>query len=213
MSNFDKLAETVYHGDYSAVKTIIQGMIESGVNPMEIVSKGLLAGMDIVAPKFKAGEMFIPEVMMAAKALSEGLTIVKPLLSEEDSANVSTFVIGTVKGDLHDIGKNLVVMLLESGGFNVVDLGVDVAPKTFVAAIKEHKPQIVGMCALLTTTMMAMQDTIDAISAAGLRDKVKVLVGGAPLYPEFADKIGADGYCVDAVNCKEMAAKMVAANK
>ncbi|SDF47270.1 corrinoid protein [Sporomusa acidovorans] len=209
MSNFDKLAEAVYQGDDSAVKTITQGMIESGVNPMEIVSKGLLAGMDIVAPKFKSGEMFIPEVMMSAQALSAGLNIVKPLLSAEDSANMSTFVMGTVKGDLHDIGKNLVVMLLESGGFNVVDLGVDVAPETFVAAIKQHKPQIVGMCALLTTTMMAMQDTIDAINAAGLRDKVKVLVGGAPLYPEFADKIGADGYCVDAVTCKEMAAKMV----
>lgn len=209
MSSFEKLAEAVYYGDDSAVKTITQGMIEAGVNPMEIVSKGLLAGMDIVAPKFKAGEMFIPEVMMSAKALSEGLTIVKPLLSADDAANVSTFVMGTVKGDLHDIGKNLVIMLLESGGFNVVDLGVDVAPETFVAAIKEHKPKIVGMCALLTTTMMAMQDTIDAINAAGLRDKVKVLVGGAPLYPEFADKIGADGYCVDAVTCKEMAAKLV----
>ncbi|HWR08981.1 corrinoid protein [Sporomusa sp.] len=209
MSSFEKLAEAVYQGDDSEVKTITQGMIAAGVKPMEIVSKGLLAGMDIVAPKFKAGEMFIPEVMMSAKALSEGLAIVKPLLSAEDSANVSTFVMGTVKGDLHDIGKNLVVMLLESGGFNVVDLGVDVAPETFVAAIKEHKPRIVGMCALLTTTMMAMQDTINAINEAGLRDKVKVLVGGAPLYPEFADKIGADGYCVDAVACKEMAAELV----
>ncbi len=210
MCNFEKLAEVVYQGDESAVKTITQGMIAAGMSPMEIVSKGLLAGMDIVAPKFKSGEMFIPEVMMSAKALSEGLKIVKPLLSAEDSANVSTFVMGTVKGDLHDIGKNLVVMILESGGFNVVDLGVDVAPETFVAAIREHKPRLVGMCALLTTTMMAMQDTIDAISAAGLRDKVKVLVGGAPLYPEFADKIGADGYCVDAVACKEMAAELVA---
>ncbi|WP_188399151.1 B12-binding domain-containing protein [Sporomusa sp. GT1] len=212
MSNFEKLAEAVYQGDDLEVKTITQGMVAAGVSPMEIVSKGLLAGMDIVAPKFKAGEMFIPEVMMSAKALSEGLSIVKPLLSAEDSANVSTFVMGTVKGDLHDIGKNLVVMLLESGGFNVVDLGVDVTPEAFVAAIKEHKPRIVGMCALLTTTMMAMQDTLDAITEAGLRDKVKVLVGGAPLYPEFADKIGADGYCVDAVACKEMAAKIVVGN-
>lgn len=210
MSNFEKLAEAVYHGDDSAVRTITQSLVASGVSPMEIVSKGLLAGMDIVAPKFKAGDMFIPEVMMSASALSEGLKIVKPLLSAEDSANMATFVMGTVKGDLHDIGKNLVVMILESGGFNVVDLGVDVAPETFVAAIKQHKPRIVGMCALLTTTMMAMQDTINAINAAGLRDKVKVLVGGAPLYSEFADKIGADGYCVDAVACKEMAAEMVA---
>lgn len=212
MSNFSELAEAVYQGDYSDVKTITQSMIDSGASPMDIVGKGLLAGMDIVAPKFKSGEMFIPEVMMSAKALSEGLKLVKPLLSTAEAAGMATFVMGTVKGDLHDIGKNLVVMLLESGGFNVVDLGVDVTPETFVAAIKEHKPQIVGMCALLTTTMMAMQETIDAISAAGLRDKVKILVGGAPLYPEFAEKIGADGYCADAVACKEMSAQLAANN-
>ncbi|CVK20838.1 corrinoid protein [Sporomusa sphaeroides] len=209
MSNFEELAEAVYQGDDEAVIMLTKSLVESGAKPMEIVSNGLLVGMDIVAPKFKSGEMFIPEVMMCARALGEGLKIVKPLLSTEDSASVSTFVMGTVKGDLHDIGKNLVVMLLESGGFNVIDIGIDVAPETFVEAIKEHKPQIVGMCALLTTTMMAMQDTIDAITEAGLRDKVKILVGGAPLYPEFAEKIGADGYCVDAVACKEMAAQMV----
>ncbi|HEY3424947.1 MAG TPA: corrinoid protein [Negativicutes bacterium] len=209
MSEFKKLVDAVFQGDYDAAKELTQKLIDGGTAPMDIVSKGLLAGMDVVAPKFKAGEMFIPEVMMSAKALSEGMKLVKPLLSTADSASMSTFLMGTVKGDLHDIGKNLVVMIMESGGFNVVDLGVDVSPEKFVEAIQEHKPAIVGMCALLTTTMMAMKDTIDAITAAGLRNKVQILVGGAPLYPEFADKIGADGFCVDAVACKEMCTKIV----
>ncbi|HWR41740.1 corrinoid protein [Sporomusa sp.] len=210
MSDLKKIAEAVFEGDYESVHNLTQQAIDGGVAAMEIVSDGLLAGMDIVAPKFKSGEMFIPEVMMSAKALAEGLKLVKPLLSTDESAGMSTFLMATVKGDLHDIGKNLVVMIMESGGFNVVDLGIDVSPEQFVEGIKKHKPQIVGMCALLTTTMMAMKETIDAITEAGLRDSVKILVGGAPLYPEFAEKIGADGYCVDAVACKEMAAAMVA---
>lgn len=210
MSDLKKIAEAVFEGDYETVHDLTQQAIDGGVPAMEIVSNGLLAGMDIVAPKFKSGEMFIPEVMMSAKALAEGLKLVKPLLSTDESDGMATFLMATVKGDLHDIGKNLVVMIMESGGFNVVDLGIDVSPEQFVEGIKKHKPQIVGMCALLTTTMMAMKETIDAITEAGLRDSVKILVGGAPLYPEFAEKIGADGYCVDAVACKEMAAAMVA---
>ena len=209
MSDFKKIAQAVFEGDDEVVARLTQQAIDGGAPAMEIVSKGLLAGMDIVAPKFKAGEMFIPEVMMSAQALAQGMKLVKPLLSTEDSAEMSTFLMGTVRGDLHDIGKNLVVMIMESGGFNVVDLGIDVSPERFVAAIQKHNPQIVGMCALLTTTMTAMKETIDAITAAGLRNRVKILVGGAPLYPEFAVKIGADGYCVDAVACKEMAAAMV----
>ena len=210
MSDFKKVAAAVFEGDPESVQSLTQQLIDGGAAPLDIVNNGLLAGMDIVAPKFKAGEMFIPEVMMSAKALAEGMKLVKPLLSTDDSAGVATFLMGTVKGDLHDIGKNLVVMILESGGFNVVDLGIDVSPEKFVDAIKEHRPKIVGMCALLTTTMMAMKETIELITEAGLRDNVKILVGGAPLYPEFAEKIGADGYCVDAVACKEMAAAMVA---
>jgi 5-methyltetrahydrofolate--homocysteine methyltransferase len=210
MNDFEGLAEAVLAGDYEGVQQLTRQLLAGGAAPMDIVNSGLLAGMDIVAPRFKAGEMFIPEVMMSAKALAEGMKVVKPLLSTADSAGMTTFLMGTVRGDLHDIGKNLVVMILESGGFNVVDLGVDVAPEQFVAAVKEHKPHIVGMCALLTTTMMAMQETIEALTEAGLRNSVKILVGGAPLYPEFAEKIGADGYCVDAVACKEMAAALAA---
>jgi 5-methyltetrahydrofolate--homocysteine methyltransferase len=208
--SFDKLAEAVYRGDYSTVQSITQEMLDSRVVPMDIVSKGLLAGMDIVGEKFKSGDMFFPEVLMSAKALSGGMQLVKPLLVSEDMANLPAFVIGSVKGDIHDIGKNLVVMLMESGGFKVVDLGVDVAPQSFVEAIEKYNPVAIGMSALLTTTMMAMKDTIDAIKETGLRNKVKILVGGAPIYPDFAEQIGADGYCVDAIACKEMVSKMVA---
>ena len=209
MSDFNKLAEAVFQGDIAKVKTITQELIDAGVDPMQIVDKGLLGGMEIIAPKFKAGEMFIPEVMLSAKSLGEGIKLVKPLLAEDQAAARGTFVMGTVKGDLHDIGKNLVVMLVESGGFNVIDLGIDVPAEKFVEAIKEHKPAVVGMCALLTTTMTEMQVAIDAIKEAGLREQVKILVGGAPLYPEFAEKIGADGYCPDAIVCKEMVADIV----
>lgn len=205
MSDFDQLADYVFKGNAAAVKDLTQKMVDAGGNPMDIISNGLLVGMDIVTPKFKAGEMYVPEVMMSAKALSEGMKIVKPLLTGSDIAVTKTIIIGTVSGDLHDIGKNLVVMILESGGFNVIDLGVDVSPEKFVAAIKEHNAKIVGLSALLTTTMLNMKATIELIAEEGLRDSVKVLVGGAPVSQSFADEIGADGYCADAMAAKEMA--------
>ncbi|KGK90019.1 methyltransferase [Desulfosporosinus sp. HMP52] len=205
MSDFDQLADYVFKGNAAAVKELTQKLVNAGGDPLEIISKGLLIGMDIVTPKFKAGEMYVPEVMMAARALSEGMNIVKPLLTGEDIAVSKTIIIGTVAGDLHDIGKNLVVMIMESGGFNVVDLGVDVSPEKFVAAIKEHNAKIVGLSALLTTTMLNMKVTIDHIAKEGLRDQVKILVGGAPVSQSFADEVGADGYCADAMAAKEMA--------
>ncbi|AFQ43641.1 cobalamin B12-binding domain-containing protein [Desulfosporosinus meridiei] len=205
MSDFDQLADYVFKGNAAAVKELTQKMVNAGGDPMEIISQGLLIGMDIVTPKFKAGEMYVPEVMMAARALSEGMNIVKPLLTGADIAVSKTIIIGTVAGDLHDIGKNLVVMIMESGGFNVVDLGVDVSPEKFVAAIKEHNAKIVGLSALLTTTMLNMKVTIDHIAKEGLRDQVKILVGGAPVSQSFADEVGADGYCADAMAAKEMA--------
>lgn len=205
MSDFDQLADYVFKGNAAAVKELTQKLVNAGGDPMEIISKGLLTGMDIVTPKFKAGEMYVPEVMMAARALSEGMNIVKPLLTGADIAVSKTIIIGTVAGDLHDIGKNLVVMIMESGGFNVVDLGVDVSPEKFVAAIKEHDAKIVGLSALLTTTMLNMKVTIDHIAKEGLRDQVKILVGGAPVSQSFADEVGADGYCADAMAAKEMA--------
>lgn len=212
MSDFSKLAQAVFKGDLKGVKAITQELIDSGVQADDIINQGLLGGMDIVAPKFKAGEMFVPEVLRAAKALGCGMELLKPLLGAGGGSlkKLATVIIGTVAGDLHDIGKNLVVLILESSSFNVIDLGVDVSPEKFVEAIKEHKPEFVGLSALLTTTMMAMKDTVEAIKAAGLRDNVKILVGGAPISQEFADEIYADAFCADAIAAKEIATKMLA---
>jgi len=209
MADFSKLADAVFRGDFNGVKPLTQELINSGVPPLDIINNGLIGGMNIVAPKFKAGEMFVPEVMMAARAMATGMELVKPLIAEADVPSAGKFLIGTVKGDLHDIGKNLVVMIMESGGFKVIDLGVDVAPEKFVAAVKEHKPDIVGLSALLTTTMPAMKETIKAFAAAGLRDSIKIIVGGAPVSKSFADQIGADAYGPDAMATKEICEKLV----
>jgi 5-methyltetrahydrofolate--homocysteine methyltransferase len=209
MSELEQLAQYVFKGNAAAVKELTQKLVDQGQDPLGIISQGLLTGMDIVTPKFKAGEMYVPEVMMSARALAEGMKIVKPLLTDTDISVTKTIIIGTVAGDLHDIGKNLVVMILESGGFNVVDLGVDVSPEKFVAAIKEHNAKIVGLSALLTTTMVNMKVTIDLIKKEGLRDSVKILVGGAPVTQSFAEEVGADGYCADAMTAKEMATKIL----
>ncbi len=208
MSDLTKLADTVFRGDFGNAGQITKELIDSGVEPLTIINQGLIAGMDIVAPKFKAGEMFVPEVMMAARAMAVGMEVVKPLIQDADIPSKGTVLIGTVAGDLHDIGKNLVIMILESGGFKVVDLGVDVSVEKFVAAAKQYNPQVIGMSALLTTTMTAMKDTIDALTEAGLRKNLKVIVGGAPLSQEFASQIGADGYAADAMAAKELCEKL-----
>jgi 5-methyltetrahydrofolate--homocysteine methyltransferase len=211
MSDFKKLADSVFKGSINDVKAITQELINNGAKPLDIINQGLLGGMDLVTPKFKSGEMFVPEVLRCAKALGAGMEVLKPFLSETDcTTDPGTFIIGTVAGDVHDIGKNLVVLILGSCSVKVIDLGVDVSPEKFIAAIKEHRPQIVGLSALLTSTMMAMKKTIDAISSAGLRDKVKILVGGAPISQKFADEIGADAFCPDAIAAKEIAAAIMA---
>ncbi|MDQ7095147.1 corrinoid protein [Desulfosporosinus sp. PR] len=204
MNDFSKLADSVFRGDFSTVANLTKQLIDNGVDPLEIINKGLIEGMNIVAPKFKAGEMFVPEVMMAAKSMHTGLELVKPLIADSDVPSKGTVLMGTVKGDLHDIGKNLVVMILQSGGFKVIDLGVDVPAEKFVEAVKEHKPQIVGLSALLTTTMPAMKETINALQEVGLRDGLKILVGGAPVSQSFAKEIGANGYANDAMAAKEL---------
>ena len=208
MSDLTKLADTVFRGDFGNAGQITKELIDSGVEPLTIINQGLIAGMDIVAPKFKAGEMFVPEVMMAARAMAVGMEVVKPLIQDGDIPSKGTVLIGTVAGDLHDIGKNLVIMILESGGFKVIDLGVDVSVEKFVAAARQYNPQVIGMSALLTTTMTAMKDTIDALTEAGLRQSLKVIVGGAPLSQEFASQIGADGYAADAMAAKELCEKL-----
>lgn len=209
MSTLNQLADAVYKGNFLGVKDITQQLIEGGTDPIEIINRGLIEGMNIVAPKFKSGEMFVPEVMMSARAMHTGMEMVKPLIADKDVPSKGTIIIGTVAGDLHDIGKNLVVMILGSAGFKVVDLGVDVPADKFIDAVKEHNPQVLGMSALLTTTMPMMQNTINALQEAGLRDTVKIIVGGAPVSQDFADKIGADGFAADAMAAKEICEKYV----
>jgi 5-methyltetrahydrofolate--homocysteine methyltransferase len=169
-----------------------------------------MAGMNVVGVRFKAGDMYVPEVMMSAKAMSIGIELVKPLIAAKDMPTAGKVLIGTVKGDLHDIGKKLVVMMMESAGFEIIDLGVDIDSATFVKAVKEHNPQVIGMSALLTTTMLSMKDTIEALKKEGLRDSVKVIIGGAPITQGFADQIGADGYAPDAAAATELCRRLIA---
>jgi 5-methyltetrahydrofolate--homocysteine methyltransferase len=183
--------------------------VSEGVSPSDIINQGLIAGMAVVGTKFKANEFYVPEVLIAARAMHAGMDIVKPLLAETGVEPRGTVVIGTVKGDLHDIGKNLVSMMLEGGGWEVIDLDVDVAPEKFVECVSGKKPQLVALSALLTTTMPSMKDTIDALSAAGVRGAVKVMIGGAPVTQEYADEIGADGYAPDAASAVDKANELI----
>ena len=211
MSDLNGLAQMVIKGDYAGAKSLTQQLIDHGVDPLEIISQGLMAGMNVVGVRFKSGEMFVPEVMMSAKAMSTGIELVKPLIADKDMPSAGKVLIGTVKGDLHDIGKKLVVMMLESAGFEVIDLGVDIEPAAFVKAVREHKPQVIGMSALLTTTMLSMKDTIDILKEEGLRDTVKIMIGGAPISHEFATQIGADGYAPDAAAATELCLSLLSA--
>lgn len=195
--DFGELSESVISGDVEGVATLTQHAIDAGVNPVEIISEGLSSAMSIVGSRFKTGEMFVPEVLLCARAMAAGMDLLKPLIVEGDIPSAGTVLLGTVKGDLHDIGKSLVAMMLESGGFTVIDAGIDVEPEAFVQGIRDHEPDIVGMSAMLTTTMLAMKATIDQIKKAGLRDKVCVIIGGAPVSQDFADEIGADGFAPD----------------
>ena len=164
--------------------------------------------MNVVGVRFKAGDMFVPEVMMSARAMKEGMELVKPLIAESDLPTAGKVVLGTVAGDLHDIGKNLVGMMMESAGMNVIDLGVDIAVEAFAQAVREHKLEVVALSALLTTTMPAMKETIELLMEEGLKDSVKVIVGGAPVTQDFADEIGADGWASDAASAKDLALEM-----
>lgn len=210
MPNYSEICNAVVSGDEAKVKELTQKLLDTGSNPLDIINKGLIAGMDIVGPRFKNGEMFVPEVLMAAKAMGSGIEIVKSAMAEDEMPTTGTLVIGTVEGDLHDIGKNLVAMMVESTGFKVIDLGIDLSAEVFVNAVKEHKPDILGMSALLTTTMPNMKDVINALEEAGLKDKVKVIIGGAPITQSFADEIGADGYAPDAASAVELCKKLLA---
>lgn len=209
MVNFDEIKKCVLEGQVEKAKDLAASLVQSGENPLSIIDDGLIAGMNEVGVKFKAGDMFVPEVIMSAKAMSAGVDAVKPFIKGEEIKAPGVVVIGTVKGDLHDIGKNLVCMILESAGFKVIDLGVDNSAEQFIEAVKEHKPQVVGMSALLTTTMPFMKETIDAFVEEGIRDTVKIIVGGAPVSRQYAEEIGADGYGEDAISARDLCANLV----
>jgi 5-methyltetrahydrofolate--homocysteine methyltransferase len=205
-----KIASNLYDGDDDAVAELVQEALDQGLAPQDILSGGLIAGMDEVGKDFKAGELFVPEVLIAARAMHAGMGVLRPLLAESDVPSAGKFVIGTVEGDLHDIGKNLVRMMIEGAGFETIDLGTDVKAVAFVEAVREHRPALVGMSALLTTTMVNMKGTIEALEEAGLRDSVKVMIGGAPVTAAFAKEIGADAYAPDAASAVDVARSFAA---
>ena len=210
MVDLNKVSEALQRGDAEKVAELVKQALEENLLPKDILENGLIKGMDIIGAKFKKNEVYVPEVLIAARAMHAGMSILRPKLAETGVKNIGTVAIGTVKGDLHDIGKNLVKMMLEGAGFEVIDLGVDVTTDKFVEAVKEHKPNIIGMSALLTTTMINMAEVIKALEAAGLRDKVKIMIGGAPITQNYADQIGADGYSPDAASAVDNAKSFIA---
>jgi len=205
MFDFTLIVDSLIEFDEAKVLKLVQNGLDEGVAAKEILNQGLIAGMDVVGEKMESEDMFIPEVLMAAKVMSAAVGILKPLLTEEDMNAMGRVIIGTVKGDLHDIGKNLVAMMLESAGFEVYNLGVDISPDKFVSEVNEKNANMVCLSALLTTTMPMMKKTIDAVVESGLRDRVKIMVGGAPVTKNYANEIGADGYAPDAGSATKLA--------
>ena len=209
MNDFSTIANAIYDGDQNTVVAQTKLAIEEGNTALEILEKGLMAGMDHVGKDFKAGDLFIPEVLVASRAMQAGMELLKPLLVSQKIKSPGKVILGTVKGDLHDIGKNLVSIMLQGAGFEVIDLGVDVSKETFLDAIVTHKPDLLGLSSLLTTTMPQMPEIIDAIQQAGLRDQVKIMVGGAPLNEKYAQTIGADGYAQNSSIAVEKAKELI----
>lgn len=210
MVDLNNVSEALQRGDAEKVEELIRKALEENLTPKNILEDGLIKGMGIIGAKFKKNEVYVPEVLIAARAMHAGMNILKPKLIETGVKNIGIVAIGTVKGDLHDIGKNLVKMMLEGAGFEVIDLGIDVSVDKFVEAVKEHKPNIIAMSALLTTTMVNMPEVIKALEAAGLRGKVKIMIGGAPITQNYADQIGADGYSPDAASAVDKAKTFIA---
>jgi len=205
----DQLKQAIIDGNADTVNALTQALLATGASAREILEEALLPGMDVVGQRMRDGECFIPEVLLSARTMQGALDLLKPHLAEGEGMNMGTVVIGTVEGDLHDIGKNLVAMMLQGAGFEVVNLGTGVTPAQFVAAADEHGAAIVGMSALLTTTLPKMVQTIAALKDAGVRDKVKVMVGGAPVTQAYADEIGADGYGANAAAAVDRAKALV----
>lgn len=209
MFDYEELKEALIEGDEDELLDQVEDLLEQGAPPVEIIADGMMAAMSIVGDRFAANEMYVPEVLMCANSMNLAVDRLKPLLEGDKVESKGKVVIGTVKGDLHDIGKNLVAMFLEASGFEVVDLGVDSAPESFVSEAKKGA-QIIGMSALLTTSMPNMGQVVELLKEAGLRDTVHVIVGGAPVSPEFANEIGADGFSKDAASAAKLCAQMLA---
>lgn len=210
MLDLNEISEALQRGDAGKVEELVRLALAEKLSPKEILENSLIKGMNIIGVKFKNNEVYVPEVLIAARAMHAGMDVLKPKLVETGVKNIGKVVIGTVKGDLHDIGKNLVKMMLEGAGFEVIDLGVDVSADKFVSAVKEHHPDILGMSALLTTTMVNMVDVIKSLQLSDLREKIKVMIGGAPITQNYAEQIGADGYSPDAASAAEDAKKFIA---
>lgn len=211
MPQSNDLYDAILTGDAKKARAATQVAIDTGTAPMDLISSSMVPAMDEVGRLFEAEEYFVPELLLAGRAMKAAMEILRPLMTAAGQRFATRVVIGTVKGDLHDIGKNIVASMLEGGGFEVIDLGADVAPEKFVAAVEESDPHIVCMSALLTVTMPAMRTTIDALKRAGVRDRVKVLIGGAPVTTEYAKEIGADGYSDNASGAVSLVKSMVAA--
>jgi 5-methyltetrahydrofolate--homocysteine methyltransferase len=209
MKIFEEIAEEIQKGNSESVEVLTKKALSEDISAEEILNNGLVAGMNIVSRKFKNNEIFIPEILISAKSMSSGLGIIKPLLAESNVKSKGKVVIGTVKGDLHDIGKNIVAMLLQGAGFDVVDLGADVPKEKFLEFAKKEHPDILGMSALLTTTMIYMKETIETLKNAGLRENVKVIIGGAPVTESYAAQIDADGYAPDAASAVDLTKKLL----
>jgi len=206
-----QLSQALINGDMKQVPQLSQQALDQGHSAEEVLQNGLLAGMEVVGRKFRDGEMFIPEVLRCAKCMHKSMDILRPILAESGVQSEGTFLIATVEGDLHDIGKNLVAMMFEGAGFDVVDLGIDQKAQAIIEAVKKHKPDILGLSALLTTTMPKMEEAIQAIDAEGLHENMKIIVGGAPVTSEFADKIGADSYAPNAASAVDVGKELLRA--
>lgn len=211
MIDLNQLSDAIINGNADAARSITEQALKEGVEPIKIVNEYMIPAMNEVGRRYDCNEYFVPELLVSARAMKACLELVRPLLTGSGVKSAGRVVIGTVKGDLHDIGKNLVAAMLEGGGFEVIDLGVNVSPEKFVEAVRQNDANIVAMSALLTTTMPAMKTTIEALKQAGIREKVKVLVGGAPITQKFADEIGADGYSENAPGAVSLAKKLLAA--
>ena len=212
MQLLQEIANSIINGKMAETEKLIHQALDSKVHVRDILNQGLIAGMDVVGKKFKNNEFYVPEVLIAARAMKAGMKILKPLFAESGVEPIAKLALGTVKGDLHDIGKNLVSMMLEGAGFEIIDLGVDVTPEKFCAAVKEKNAKVIGLSALLTTTMLNMKTTIEYLKSNGVRDSVKVVIGGAPVTQSYADEIGADGYAADAATAVSIVKNLLSIN-